>query len=58
MTLTKKDLLKAIEDISLKIKRFFCDCDNLHLVAEKECDGVRFYELKCLNCGRTHIKRL
>ena len=56
--LTKKDLLDAIEDILLKMKRFFCNCENLHLIAENECGGERFYELKCLNCGRIHIKRL
>ena len=57
-TLTKKDLLEAIEDMRLKIKRFFCNCDKLHLISESECGGARFYELMCLNCGKIHIKRL
>ena len=54
----KEELLEAIEDMRLKIKRFFCNCDRLHLISESECGGARFYELMCLNCGKIHIKRL
>lgn len=51
-TLTKKDLLEAIEDMLTKIKRYFCPCNDTYLSDRFIVNGHKYYELTCLRCGK------
>ena len=56
--MTKKELLEAIKDMLLKVRRYFCRCDYLHLIAEHHFGGCNFYELECIKCGKIYIKKM
>jgi hypothetical protein len=51
-TLTKKDLLEAIEGLLTKIKRYFCPCNDTYLSDRFIVNGQEYYELTCLRCGK------
>ena len=55
--MTKKDLLEAIEDMRLKIKRFFCNCDRLHLVPIYQPKRDSLYQ-ECLDAVPEEIKEM
>ena len=54
-TLTKKDLLEAINGIITKINRCFCHCNDVYLSDRFIVNGHEYYELTCLRCGRRNF---
>ena len=56
-TLTKKDLLEAIEDTIIWFKRLFCQCENKTVIKKWVYKEHTIYKMKCLNCGKIKFKK-
>ena len=56
--MTKKELLEAIEDMLIKIRRYFCSCQNVYLSDRFFVNGHEYYELTCLECGKKINQRI
>ena len=53
-TLTKKDLLEAIETFRRRAKKAFCECDRKLLIKIERQGKMLIHYWECPNCGKIH----